>query len=289
MITERALTFDCEGDTLMGILSAPAAPCDTGVVIVVGGPQYRAGSHRQFVLLARALAREGFPVLRFDVRGMGDSQGSPRDFENIGADIDAAIGTLLRQVPSLARVALWGLCDGASAALLHADAARDPRVCGLVLLNPWVRSPESLARVHLRHYYWRRLAQPEFWSKLVRGGVGQAAWRDLLANLRARRAAPRAAQLTYQQRMARGWTAFEGDILLVLSGNDFTAKEFLDATRDEAAWAPALRHPRLRRHELPGADHTFTAPAWRQRVDEITLAWLKALPAPPASQHSESP
>jgi len=279
MSGERAITFDCEGDALVGILSEPPAPCETGVVIVVGGPQYRAGSHRQFVLLARALAREGFAVLRFDVRGMGDSAGSPRDFEAIGPDIGAAIDALTRQVPALRRVALWGLCDGASAALLHADAARDPRVCGLVLLNPWVRSPESLARVHLRHYYWRRLVQPAFWAKLLRGGVGQAAWRDLLANLRARRAAPPAAQLPFQHRMARGWATFEGELLLVLSGNDFTAREFVDATRSEPAWAPALQHVHLQRHDLPEADHTFTAPAWRQRVDEITLAWLKALPA----------
>ena len=239
------------------------------------------------MLLARALAREGFAVLRFDVRGMGDSEGSARGFEAIGPDIAAAVDALLQQVPAVERVALWGLCDGASAALLHADAARDHRVCGMVLLNPWVRSPESLARVHLRHYYWRRLVQPAFWAKLVRGGVGKAAWRDLVANLRARRAGPPATKLSYQHRMARGWTGFSGDILLVLSGNDFTAKEFLDATRSEPAWAPALQHPRLQRHDLPDADHTFSAPAWRQRVDEITLAWLKALPAPGARAMTE--
>ncbi|MFL6696773.1 MAG: hydrolase 1, exosortase A system-associated [Vitreoscilla sp.] len=280
MSTERPLTFDCQGDALFGILSQPATPCETGVVIVVGGPQYRAGSHRQFVQLARALARQGFAVLRFDVRGMGDSAGTPRDFERIGDDIAAAIDALLQEVPAVRRIALWGLCDGASAALLHVDAARDPRVHGLALLNPWVRSPESLARVHLRHYYWQRLAQPAFWSKLLSGGVGQAAWRDLLANLRARRtAAPPAAQLPYQQRMARAWASFDGDILLVLSGNDFTAKEFVDVTRDDPAWAAALRHPRLQRHELPEADHTFTARTWQARVDELTIAWLQQLEA----------
>ena len=278
MSTERALTFDCQGDELFGVLSEPASPCETGVVVVVGGPQYRAGSHRQFVLLARALARQGFAVLRFDVRGMGDSAGSPRGFEDIGDDIAAAIATLMREVPAVRQVALWGLCDGASAALLHVDAARDPRVRGLVLLNPWVRSPESLARVQLRHYYWQRLAQRAFWTKLLSGGVGQAAWRDLLANLRARRAStPRAVRLPYQHRMARGWAAFDGDILLVLSGNDFTAKEFIDTTRSDPAWAGALRHPRVQRHELAEADHTFTARAWHTHVDELTIAWLQAL------------
>src|SRR5262245_37346209 len=51
-----AVQFDCEGQRLFGILSQPASPGRRGVLIVVGGPQYRAGSHRQFTLLARDLA-----------------------------------------------------------------------------------------------------------------------------------------------------------------------------------------------------------------------------------------
>ncbi len=37
---ERCLTFDCEGESLLGVLSEPPAPdggIDTGVLIVVGG------------------------------------------------------------------------------------------------------------------------------------------------------------------------------------------------------------------------------------------------------------
>jgi hypothetical protein len=45
------------------------------VVIIVVGPQYRAGLHRQFVSLARTLSTAGFLVLRYDYRGMGDSDG----------------------------------------------------------------------------------------------------------------------------------------------------------------------------------------------------------------------
>jgi len=53
---ERFLTFDCDGDACIGVLATGRAPgaARTGVVIVVGGPQYRVGSHRQFTLLARA-------------------------------------------------------------------------------------------------------------------------------------------------------------------------------------------------------------------------------------------
>lgn len=90
-----------------------------GVLIIVGGPQYRVGSHRQFVLLSRRLAGEGYPAMRFDYRGMGDAGGAMRSFEDVRADIGAAIEAFQRAVPSLRRIVLWGLCDAASAALLY--------------------------------------------------------------------------------------------------------------------------------------------------------------------------
>jgi len=78
---ERASVFGCGGDRLVGILHAPAERArDIGVLVVVGGPQYRVGSHRQFVRMARDFAAAGYPVLRFDHRGIGDSDGAARSF-----------------------------------------------------------------------------------------------------------------------------------------------------------------------------------------------------------------
>ena len=288
-VTERALGFGCEGDALVGVLHEPAAPAsDIGVVVVVGGPQYRAGSHRQFVLLARAIADAGFAVLRFDYRGMGDSEGLPRSFEDAGADIGIAIDTMQAQASSVRRVVLWGLCDGASAALLYLDETRDPRVQGLCLLNPWVRSQASLARTQVRHYYTRRLTQRAFWAKLLTGGVGSGAWRGLMDSLHAQRAARVDDGASFQQRMARAWAAFEGDILLVLSGDDLTAKEFADTARTDTAWARALHHPRLQQRDLPDADHTISDPDDRRSVERLTLAWLDSLTATSVGQFTAS-
>ena len=283
---EEALVFGCAGETLVGVLSPGAAGSDTGLVIVVGGPQYRAGSHRQFVLLARSLAVVGIPVLRFDVRGMGDGSGAQRGFEQIDADIGAAIDALQARLPTVARVALWGLCDGAAAALLYCDATRDHRVAGLVLLNPWVRSVASLARTHVRHYYLQRLLQPAFWRKLLGGGVTVAALGELVATMRAARgatAAPGTAAPgggTFQDRMARAWAAFPGSLLLVLSGRDYTAREFTEYTQAGAGWKAALAHPRLLTRALEAADHTFSDSASRRAVEALTLDWLATLAAP---------
>ena len=279
---ETGLAFDCRGERLVGVLACPAKPqtaCDVGVVIVVGGPQYRAGSHRLFVRLARALAAAGVPALRFDVRGMGDSTGSPPGFEALDDDIAAAIGSLQAACPTVRRVVLWGLCDGASAALLYVQGRADDRVAGLCLFNPWVRSETSLARTHVKHYYARRLAQRDFWSKLMSGRIAGEAVRGLVDNLRA---ASRPTSVSaggqaqcYQDRMADGWNRFPGGILLGLSGEDYTAREFGEYTAADSQWRRLLCRPGVARHQLPGADHTFSSEADKQRVQRMTSDWLR--------------
>lgn len=167
--TERAFLFPCAGETLPGIVSLPdqGTPPEVGLLIVVGGPQYRVGSHRLFVKLARHAASQGLAAMRFDYRGMGDATGEMRTFEHIDDDLAAAMGAFRQQVPSLKRIVLWGLCDGASAACMY--AARDPHVQGLILLNPWVHTTEGAAETKLRHYYLQRLFSAALWRKLLSG------------------------------------------------------------------------------------------------------------------------
>lgn len=280
---EHAFTFNCEGETLLGILHRPTQVQEaqrTGVVVVVGGPQYRAGSHRQFVHLARYLAAAGHPVLRFDMRGMGDSSGAQRSFEALDVDIGAAIQALMQHQPEVRSVVLWGLCDGASAALLYLHRNPDPRVSGLCLLNPWVRSEASLARAHVKHYYRQRLMQRDFWGRLFSGQVAGKAVRDLVSSLKAARqsieAAP-AADLPFQVRMARAWQSFDGPVLLVLSGRDYTAREFTETVAAHPAWKNALARSGVQRRDVQGADHTFSGTADRQEMEHVTAAWLADL------------
>lgn len=279
-ISEHAIVFSCAGEHLLGIVASPEEPGKTGALIVVGGPQYRAGSHRQFLLLSRTLAAAGYPAMRFDYRGMGDSTGELRNFEAVDADIAAAVDAFVAAYPGLERIVLWGLCDAASAALLYCDAARDPRIGGLVLLNPWVRSEATLARAHIKHYYAQRLLQPEFWRKLLGGqlGLGRAVG-GLLNSLRQSRQvgsqAAGQAQLSFQERMLRGLSAFPGAVLLILSGDDYTAKEFIETTKASSAWQAVLSGGKVVTREVAGADHTFSSAEWRRVVEETTLTWLQ--------------
>lgn len=258
---ETALTFACQGETLLGVLSEPASPTDTCMLIVVGGPQYRAGSHRLFVQLARGMAVAGIAALRFDVRGMGDSSGPQRSFETIGDDIAAAIDAAQSAAPGLHRFVLWGLCDGASAALMYLQSHGDHRVAGLCLVNPWVRSAESQARTQVKHYYTQRLRQREFWLKLLSGRVAWSALAGLAANIGAARrpAAPSStALMSYQDRMAQGLEDFGGPVLLVLSGIDFTAREFEEYATAHPRWPGLLARTQLQRLRLANADHTVS-------------------------------
>jgi len=282
---ERALTFDCCGERLVGVLAEPMQPVDVGLVIVVGGPQYRIGSHRQFVLLARNLAAAGIAVLRYDYRGMGDATGPIRSFEDTGPDIEAAIGALQAACPSVSRIVLWGLCDAASSALIYGSTAADRRVAGLVIANPWVRSDATLAKTQLKHYYGRRVLEREFWAKLVRGDLDIAGAITTLAGKVAtarghERVSGASVGEVFQDCMAEGLRTFSGPILLLLSGRDLTAKEFLEYAHSSPRWSGLLDRPNIERRHIADADHTFSTARWRGEVETRTLDWLRRTLAP---------
>lgn len=283
---EKVLAFGGSQGRLWGILAGVPAgmrPASTAVVILVGGPQYRVGSHRQFVQMARRWASAGFATLRFDYAGMGDSEGERATFETCGRDLGAAIDALLAACPEVSRIAVWGLCDGASAALML--AAGDPRVAAVVAANPWVRSDASLAATRVRHYYLGRVTERQFWAKLLRGGVD---WRASLSSFAtdlkgARAVAPSSSRDdSFQARMARGLAGFRGRVLLILSGNDLTAKEFLHHAGSSPAWHGLLDDPKVSRVDLAGADHTFSQRSALTDVEDRTLSWLRRLDDSPA-------
>jgi exosortase A-associated hydrolase 1 len=271
---DRACRFACGDDLLYGILSMPERARSRGILMLVGGPQYRAGSHRQFTLLSRFFASHGIPVLRFDYRGMGDSQGETRDFETVDDDIRCAVDYFMQAAAGMTDVAIWGLCDAASAALFY--GFRDPRISGLALINPWARTETGLAQTYLRHYYVSRLFERALWRKILGGRFSyRAAAASLAAQLStAFGTCTATASGSLPDRMYEGYRRFAGPVLVILSGNDLTAKEFSELVRNEEKWAALLRQRRTRRIELPGANHTFSTRQWRELVARHTLDWF---------------
>ena len=278
---------------MVGVLHSPGdGGARIGVVVVVGGPQYRVGSHRQFVLLGRHLAKHGVAVLRFDYRGIGDSAGAARDFLGIEDDIRAAVDVLLREYPKIEALYIWGLCDAASAALLYAP--KDRRILGLVLCNPWVRSETTLAKTmmlttermeilrFMRDYYRKRIATWAFWRGLLTGRLRiGAALSSLARNIRrsmghGETPSPGADSGHFVDRMLVSMRAFEGRTLVILSGNDLTAAEFENLIAGSPSWSKALRDRHVAMRKIPEANHTFATRRWRDQVAEWTAEWLQA-------------
>lgn len=280
---ERGIVFNCAGESLVGVASVPDQPSAVGVVMIVGGPQYRAGSHRQFVLVARHLARNGIACFRFDNRGMGDSTGAFRDFEIIEEDVGEAVNALVAAVPQVQRVVLWGLCGGASAACLYAPL--DARVCGTLLINPWVRTEVSGAKTYIKHYYGRRVLDPVFWRKLGSGQVSVgAAISGFLSTLRkalsgrgqkargANAALPPAALL---DQMFAGLHASVCRSLVLLSGRDFVGRECEEQMLPRPEFAALEAQERIVVKKVEDADHTFAAREMHRLLESTTLDWVE--------------
>lgn len=277
---ERAVVFECAGEELFGVLSQPSDACEIGVVLVVGGPQYRVGSHRQFVLLARHLAAAGFTVLRFDARGMGDSSGEFPGFENIDSDITAAITCLRNEVPEVRQVVLWGLCDAASAALLGRRALQE--VAGLVLLNPWVRNAETFASTEVKHYYMQRFFEPAFWRKLVSGEVAIFnSLREFLSKLlrqlvlRNRQVSLVDQSVDFRGRMVNALKTLSSPVLFILSGRDLVAAEFVQFCKEHPDMNDVWQRSSVTRIDLVDADHTFSSMKHRADVECATQCFLE--------------
>ncbi|MFT6915416.1 MAG: exosortase A-associated hydrolase 1 [Motiliproteus sp.] len=259
MFAERAVNIGCAGNPLSAILHPGAHNASLGMLIIVGGPQYRVGSHRQFVHLARHLADAGIPVMRFDVTGMGDSEGQKRSFDNLNRDIQAAMDSFMVESEGLEEVVLWGLCDGASAALIYAPI--DCRIKGLVLVNPWLENDVAKAQTQLFDYYLRRLFSPEFWRKLINGRVdlrGSAVELGSTVGATTGRSEITTDTQQYQARMLTAFEQYQQACLIVLSGMDLTAREFERQFDGHRGWRKAQLEKRLLRRQLAAADHTFS-------------------------------
>ena len=133
----RQVIFDCEGAVLLGSLDEAAGT--TGLLLVTGGNEVRSGAWAGQAMFAARIAAAGFPVFRFDRRGVGDSEGANGEFRASGPDLAAALACFRRECPQVMRVVALGNCDAASALMLAGGAGCD----ALVLSNPWTTEQDE--------------------------------------------------------------------------------------------------------------------------------------------------
>lgn len=266
--------MSCEGDALAAIFHPASSPVKGAVLPIVGGRQTRVGAHRQYRNLACSLAKAGFAVLRFDSRGKGDSSGEFQDFDQIGPDIAVAAKTLGDKA-AVEGICVWGLCDGASAALLHASGLAE--VSRLILVNPWVWDEGSEDGTIIRHYYSAHILSRAFWKRLFAGEVKMfAAVRELLHRViwASKSSTEPASITTYQGQMISNLLNFKGKTLIILSERDLVARNFEDFLKKEPAWQKALASGDVTIERIDKADHTFSEPEAERIMIEKTTEWL---------------
>ena len=264
-MTRRHLTIPCEGDAMAATLDGVCQGAQAALLIVSGGNEIRSGAWGGQAWLAARVALAGYPVLRFDRRGVGDSEGGNATYRGAGPDIAAAVAWLRAQAPG-ARILAMGNCDAASALMLNTGAGAD----GLILCNPWTiegededASQEARAGAQvasLRAHYRARLANPRALLGLLSGKVSLKGLASSVIAMARRKPAVRHA---LADRMAAGLARFAGPVAILIGGRDRTARVFLEG------WD--LGDMRIRRCEAAG--HSFVEE--REWLVEQVLQGLK--------------
>lgn len=261
-MTRLNLTFGCGSLTLAGTLDT--APGTVGLLIVSGGNEIRSGAFGGQADLARRIAAAGFPVFRFDRRGVGDSEGENRGFRHSRKDLEAALDAFRAMAPQVSRVVAFGNCDAASALMLAGGAGCD----GLVLSNPWTieqddgPSDDAPPPAAIRARYAEKLKNPREVARLLTGGVDLSKLARGLTNaLR-----PPPPPSTLAEEMRAGLKGYSGTVRILLATADRTAQVF------ETAWDKS--DPRIRRCE--GAGHAYVEPAHRDWLAAEILTVLRA-------------
>jgi exosortase A-associated hydrolase 1 len=239
------LKFECDGASLTGTIDTGDAA--TGLLIVSGGNEIRMGAHRGMAMLAQDLAEEGFPVFRFDRRGIGDSESENGGYASSGPDIAAAITAFRATAPHVRRIVAFGNCDAATALALHR-----PAVDALVLANPWVVEPlEGLpAPAAIRDRYSRRLRDPAAWMALLTGKLNIGA----AIKGAARMTRPQDTELA--EAVAKAMTERPLPTTILLAKGDNTAIAFADAW-ERAGFAAVRARDDVHVVAIDSASHSF--------------------------------
>jgi exosortase A-associated hydrolase 1 len=257
------LSFDCEGHRLAGTIDP--ARSKTGLLIVSGGNEIRIGAHRSMAKLAGDIAAAGYPVFRFDRRGIGDSEGENDGFTKSGPDIAAAITAFRDACPELTRIVALGNCDAASALLLH----RPTGIAAHILTNIWVfeLTDDLPPPAAIRARYSERMKDPKAWIGLFTGAINL---RKLIGGLM--RIAKPQAPTSLAQDVAAGLAAVNGPVTILLAEQDGTAIAFADEWNGPA-FTKARARSDIEIKKLASASHSFASAgdyaALRETIIEI--------------------
>lgn len=297
-LRERPLLVPTSTGRLFGITAVPetdAAPLTA--IFLNAGAVRRIGPHRLWVDTARRWARQGVRSFRFDLGGIGDSDGDAQSLAEVAefydprftAQVRAGLDELERQGVG-DRFVVVGLCSGSSWAFLA--ALEDPRIAFAFMLNPrilyWdaaLDAARNLRRTHL-------LLKPAICKRLLQGEVSARRFGAFLSwlvqtpiRVIGRLQATKSDGSPIVERVA---SAFDQ---LRLQGTELRflfcdGEPLHEEMRRDGLLSQRSRWPNIAVSILPGRDHTLR-PLWMH--EHVDAALDAALEAALASVAEESP
>tara|TARA_R110000772_G_scaffold61838_9_gene139144 strand:- start:448 stop:1284 length:837 start_codon:yes stop_codon:yes gene_type:complete len=258
--------FPCCEETLSSTLDQ--GDKSTGLLIVSGGNEIKAGAHSGMAKLAQAIAAQGFPVFRYDRRGIGESSGTNEGFLGSEADILAAAHYFRKANPHVDKVIAFGNCDAATALALFGKEAPIHR---FLLANPWViettdsnasDAPTAPPPSAIRSRYWERLKNPQSLIDLFTGKIDL---RKLARGLK--QATQKQENTSLSMRLKDGLEGLNKPCRILLADKDTTARAFLAAWNSKDFTATRAL-PNITTETINSASHSF--------ADEHSKKWLES-------------
>jgi pimeloyl-ACP methyl ester carboxylesterase len=282
---EHALLFG-DGQGLVGVITDPPGAGKEsrspalGAILLNAGVIHRVGPSRLYVHLARALASAGCVAARFDHSGIGDSASRRDDVSFDVSSIQEARAAMdaLQESRGIDRFLLIGLCSGAVTAFDTAGV--DPRVAGVVLINPqgFDQSPEwndyIASRGDAQRYWKRSLFSATSWWKALTGRVD---YKRLVGVLWRQASGPGRARETVTSVVTRVGAELqkladrEVRTLLVCSEGDDGIEYMNVILQRDVRTMGSSAH--LAVDILPGADHSLTLLGSQKQVVEVVRNW----------------
>ena len=290
-----------------GVVTLPDDPLRSrvGMLLLPAGLKYRVGPHLFYVKLARALARKGYTILRYDPLGIGESDGclEPGPTKSIWQTVEQgryvsdclmAIDYMHRQL-GLERVVAGGICGGAVTAVLAAHLSRQ-ELTGVCSINiavsqsiPVVVAKAMMGRARTDHYfnaYMKKLASPAAWQRLLRlesdlNAIGRTviakASRPFLKKVSERiqedprynHAVVAAVDYLRKEKFSH---------LLLFSGNDNRWLEFEDLVID-ACYHGQFANEFSRVVVIENANHELQLAVWQEQAIDTIGKWMAEIAA----------
>ncbi len=274
---ESPIEFTSAANRLHGILHTPepsSSAKEAGVLFLHGWSGSRIGPHRMFVKLARRLCALGYPCLRYDFAGRGDSDGAVDDasINTMIADTRAAADAFAREA-GVTRPIVLGICSGSKVAIGAAVTGLETRGLALLsheLMGDLRRGKETdseKSRSTLKTYLMK-LTQPATWKKILTGRVNTG----MVGKALFQQEAPDEAELVEETEWLKRFREYAGPLLFVYGGNDPVARaaqgkyEVFCRESDLAATF----------HQLPDANHSFYSLKWEAEVMGMVEEWVGA-------------